>query len=26
MIRDETNIEEVIVPLRDGLMLIRKKA
>ena len=26
MIRNEINIEEVIVPLRDGLMLIRKKA
>jgi caffeoyl-CoA O-methyltransferase len=26
MIRKETNIENVIVPLRDGLMLIRKKS
>ncbi len=26
MIRNEKNIEEVIIPLRDGLMLIRKKA
>jgi len=26
MIRNQINIEEVIVPLRDGLMLIRKKA
>jgi predicted O-methyltransferase YrrM len=26
MIRNETMIEEVIIPLRDGLMLIRKKA
>jgi caffeoyl-CoA O-methyltransferase len=25
MIRKETNIDEVIIPLRDGLMLIRKK-
>lgn len=26
MIRNETRIERVIIPLRDGLMLIRKKA
>jgi caffeoyl-CoA O-methyltransferase len=26
MIRSETNIENVLIPLRDGLMLIRKKA
>jgi len=26
MIRNEKNIEQVIIPLRDGLMLIRKKA
>jgi predicted O-methyltransferase YrrM len=26
MIRNETEIEKVIIPLRDGLMLIRKKA
>lgn len=26
MMRNEKNIEEVIIPLRDGLMLIRKKA
>ncbi len=25
MIRKETIIEDVIIPLRDGLMLIRKK-
>jgi len=25
MVRNETNIEEVIIPLRDGLMLIHKK-
>lgn len=25
MIRNETNIEDVIIPIRDGLMLIRKK-
>jgi predicted O-methyltransferase YrrM len=26
MIRNENNIEEVIIPVRDGLMLIRKKS
>jgi caffeoyl-CoA O-methyltransferase len=26
MIRHETNIENVVIPLRDGLMVIRKKA
>jgi caffeoyl-CoA O-methyltransferase len=26
MIRSETNIENVLIPLRDGLMVIRKKA
>jgi len=26
MIRNETIVEKVIIPLRDGLMLIRKKA
>ena len=26
MVRNETAIEEVILPIRDGLMLIRKKA